>query len=180
MQNVYGARFEPDYQRLKKLNNQEVVKATRLTIFNDAYTLKDDQESYTGKKNLRFVIGGTQPPVTIDYSIYLFQPYVGNREFVKDILRKLGPDLNWQSLAGIKAKMSLVIFDARDRSLYLLRLDSGNKNCYHESTLFIDSKCNFSSEKFDESLELSENMVYKIDYLNRQLYEVEKLGEIND
>src|SRR6476661_6130986 len=102
MQRIYGARFEPQYQGLKELNSKEVVNQTRLTIFNDAYTMHADGE-YKGKKNYRFVVGSSQPAHQLgNSSIYLFQPFIGNDEFVRNCLSAL-KELDWLKLAKVVA-----------------------------------------------------------------------------
>ncbi len=174
MQRVYGARFEPQFQGLKELNSKEVVSSTRLTIFNDAFIKNVDDGEYKGKKNYRFVVGSSQEPITRNFDVYLFQPYIGNREFTDNVLKSIGKELNWSNLK-INSRIAFVVFDARDRSLYLMRFDNAGKEVYHESSLFIDSKCNFSSEYFENSLELPKNIVYKLNYLERELIEVARL-----
>jgi hypothetical protein len=177
MQKIYGARFEPQYQTLRELNSKEVVNQTRLTIFNDAHTMHADGE-YKGKKNFRFVVGSTQPPSPSgNSSIYLFQPFVGDDDLVKNCLSAL-KELNWVDLSKIvcQRKISIAVFDSHDRSLYLVRFDcKNNSETYYNSTIFIDPKCNFSSEQFENSLELPANIVYRLNYLDRELVETVKL-----
>lgn len=177
MQKIYGARTEPNYQLLKKMNSAEVVSANRLTLYNDAHIRTADGD-YTGKKNFRFIIGSTNEPVTLDERIFLYTPYVGNREHAEKMLKALGPNLKWEALRfHASIGTSYAIFDSADRSLYLYSSPRGTGQVFHSSKLFLNSNCDFSSVRFENSLELPENVVYKLDHITKKLVEIIDLGE---
>lgn len=174
-QHIYGARTEPIYQKLKKLNATVLSDANRLTLYNDAHIRTNDDE-FTGKKNFRFIIGSTnQPMASLDGRIHLYTPYDGHEIHRIEILKALGPDLDWKNFNKHAAiGTAYMIFDSSDRAIYFVSTDSARSNV--SSQIFLNANCDFSSIRFENSLELPKDVVYRLDYFNRQLIEVVDLG----
>lgn len=184
MRKFYGARFEPLFEKLRELNSEETVSRERLTLFNDAYIKTADTGEYKGKKNYRFVVGSSDAATSIDDRIYLYcftHNIHADEDHRKRLLERLGPDLNWHAFnrhAAISA--SYIVFDSSDRSLYVFSADDRGSRIKHEggeAPIFIDAKCNFSSNEFENAIELTKNVVYKINYLERELEEILRCWE---
>jgi hypothetical protein len=159
MNKIYGARFGTDYENLKELNSSEGSNPHRITIYNDAYIANSDVSEYKGKKNFRFVVGASIKPSVIDTKLFA---YSTNNVDVLDII---GENMEWEKLRIEAKPVSGMVFDTKDRSLYLFSFGE-------ISDMYIDSKCNFSSTYFENSLAIESNMVYKVNYLDRKLVEL--------